>query len=322
MTTEATQAPTETQAAPEAVPAAVIETDAYVPTTVDERLAALKADDQPAEAEAKPEQPPQVDEVSKAREERAARLKALQEREREAHAKRLAKKQQEQQRAPEPDPKLQQRMAELESFEKALADEDAFLSLAEQRGIKPEKLGAWIRDRLQNPERIAAETAKKALSPVEERMKAEISELRQQLLQLSQAREMESMQAAEMQAGRMLLERTGNTQRVAPLAHAYLQRHGEEAYLQFARSVASSLPEGSGLEAIHDSIEATLESLQLGTPSAPSQPKPTTSAPARATTNTVTNSLASKQTARVDDETAFALLPLEERMRILKERHK
>lgn len=211
------------------------------------------------------------------------------------------------------------RAAEIAEYEKALSSEDEFLSLAEKRGITADKLAAHIKDRLQNPERIASRHADRMATETEKRVADQLRQRDDRIAHLEarlQARDDETVAA---RYNEQFISHVREHARTAPLTARYLERYGREKFLQYATRCAELVPAGSGPQAVQDMIEQTLEDIQLG----PTEPSPKTKqAPAAvkaSTATTVTNSLASQQTEVLDDD-AFARLTPDERLKIVKAR--
>lgn len=265
--------------------------------------------------------------ATSAAEDRKRRLAELS----EAESKKIAKKQ----RQAEAD-KLAKELAETrqraEAAEARAAslvdpdslDEAAFFRLAHAKGIGPEKLGAWIREAMTNPERIAEATAQEAARKV---VDPKLSELEKRLMKAEQELEAErnnrtlaEQRAIELQAAQEFESFTKNNAGTSPYAARYLAKRGSDAFYALATHAAQNVPEGSGWQAVLDHIEESLSGFAdiYGTdPSNASAAKPPITKTAAAKANTVSNALAQNR-ASVVEETDWADLPLEERVARLK----
>lgn len=209
-------------------------------------------------------------------------------------------------------------------------DEASFLRLAEQKGIDGAKLGAWMRDAMTNPERVAEAAALKATQaeydPKLSAIQAENAALKARL-DAFEAQQAASRQAAEdAHHTNLFLGHVEKSAERAPLA-VKLLAHDRDEFIEIANIAASRIPAGAGAEALMDKIEDILDSdvravsqkyaAIYGSPAATPQAPSRASAPtAAAKANTVSNSLAQERASVVEEED-WAKLPLAERVRRL-----
>lgn len=200
---------------------------------------------------------------------------------------------------------LHRRATEYERLTQLLSDPDALLDLANENGVDPGRLAESIIKSRQDPAYEAARRARKEMDPTLAEIKRDLAEMRQAQHQLAAERQAFEMRQAEEQARTQLISSIDANE--TPLAHAMLQTYGQEKLLHLANKLAQSIPEGSGLQAVIDTLEGHLESLSanaskqeleffsrlfgLGsTPPKSAQPK---AVKAPSTGNTLSNSLAS-----------------------------
>lgn len=269
------------------------------------------------------------DEEAKLAEVRAARraqLEQLMAAERAADAKRRARQRPEPPKeAPQTQDlaKLQARLQELEALEQAFADPATLLAIARQKGADPMKFGEALRESVSNPEFFIEQKVKSALSEYEKKIQEIEQKYNEKFEALQRQQRQAAAVAAEQEAAQELISFTKESARVAPLSHAFLDRHGEQQYVTLALNVAQALPPGCGLDKVHEAIEQTLEAMQLASPSpAPSIGKNKPTRPPADKGKTVSNALASQRVTVVEDDEDWADLPYNERLERLKRRVK
>ncbi len=208
-------------------------------------------------------------------------------------------------------------------------DEAAFFALAEQKGIKPDNLMAWMQKAITSPEKVAEAAALQATQrqydPKFEAVTRENAALKARLDAL-EAREQQHVAAREEhQQTQAFLGMVSQSAARAPLAAKLLTLDPDE-FMQTATLAADRVP-GMGPEALLDAVEEMLDgdwrkvaqkyaTLYGPNPSQPSAPVQPTNRGA-AMPKTVSNSLAQGRTALVEEQD-FAKLPLEERAAILR----
>lgn len=311
------------------------------PATFEQRMAAAIADVAPPETAADPagttQSPPAappgsaaapVDAATKAREERAARLAALQDKGRAAVDAKA--RQTEADRIAREAEAAKQRVAELEARQAQLVDiakldEASFYELAKRANVNPQKLGEWIRESIANPERLAEHAATRAMDPklsaLEQKLQQQEQVIQQFLAQQAQ-QEQRTQEHAEQQR---FFGFVSSSKEQAPLAHALLEKSGPEEFWKIADVAAKGLPPGAGASALLDAIEHFLDgdgrayaqtlATIFGLAPAPSNAPAVTpkSAAAKATTNTVSNAVAQERASVVQEEELWKL-PYEERL--------
>ena len=309
------------------------------PTTLEERtlnvLSEIHAEDAAAKAAAKvaspPPQaapagaPPQADQAAAARRERLAAIHAknrarVDEKHRQAEGDKAARE-------------LERVRQELEStkaqgaqlIDPTKLDEAAFLALADRSRVDPQKLAEWMRLRMHAPEHVAERTAetaaRRAVDPELASVRAELAEAKRAIQTFAESQRQAAEQAAEQQAAREFCSLAKEQAATAPLAAAFLNQQGEQAFYELATAAAGMVP-GADWSGILDQCEELLSNIApvFGAPhaSAPSpgkQPTHLASAPAP---TTVTNALAGARTALSADED-WSKLSLDERARRIAE---
>lgn len=260
--------------------------------------------------------------------ERKARLKALAEAEQAKVAK--AQRRAEQDRLTRELEETRRRAEDAEArAAKAVdigsLDEASFFRLAQEKGIRPDRLGEWIRDSMVNPERIAeaaaAEAARKAVDPKVSDLEKKLAALEARLAEEQSTRAALHEREAEIRAAHELMEITKTQAEHSPLSARYLDKRGPDAFYALASAAAQMLPPGSGFQAVLDQIEENLNAFRdvyvSDTTSKPSAAPTKKTAAAKA--NTVSAQLAQERASVVDEED-WASLSLEERAARMKSR--
>lgn len=209
-------------------------------------------------------------------------------------------------------------------------DEAGFFALAEEKGIKPENLSAWLQKAITSPhataEAAALKATQSAYDPKLAALEARIAEQDRKIAAHEEQQAKHAADAEEQRATHAFLGMVSQSAARAPLAAKLLALDSEE-FMEMASIAANRVP-GQGPEALLDAVEDMLDgdgrklaqkyTSLYGTapPSQPSAPvQPTTRGAAKP--NTVSNSLAQSRTA-LSDERDFAALTLEERAAILR----
>ena len=264
------------------------------------------------------------------RQERLQQLK-MRDRERVDHKQRQAEGDKLTRRAAD----LERRAAEAEALaakriDAESLDEASFLALAEKRGISGDRLAAWIRDAVTNPEKVAQAAALKAMqgasdpkfAALEAKLAAQEAQI-QNFLAAQQEQHANSEAAQNLSHFRSYVEESAPR---APLAAQLLSRNADE-FMRMADMAGESVPRGAGREALLDAVEDLLDGGARGIVEQYAElygySKPTTSTgkalpPSRATASakTVSNSLAAGRTSVVEEED-WSSLDLDERARRL-----
>lgn len=271
------------------------------------------------------------DALTKAREERRARLEALKADER-ARVDERARKSAGDELARELEKERQAR-AELEKRTQQLVDiskldEAEFFKLAQRANIPPQRLGEWIRESLANPETLATHAATRAMDPRLAEMQAKLDRQEQQLREFLEAQQSERAQHQAQQATHGFLSFVSQSSDSAPLASQFLAKHGAEEFLKIAERAGASLPEGAGPHALLDTVENFLDGdgrtyaqqlAELYGLIPPSNAQHSTTPPksAAAKAKTVSNADAQER-ASVVSESELAKLSFDERLEALK----
>lgn len=258
------------------------------------------------------EAPPPPPEQEKARAERRARLKALQDAERQRAATRSQTQRQPPSQQQQPfDPRefqqAQQRAQQAEAMLQRFAeDPDAVVEYALKSGkLNLESFAESVVKRYNDPGYTAEHRARAAVTPELEAVRQERAKVEQLITQFQQAQEAQAHAARQEQAHTAFVSQI--TPEAAPLAHNMIQKAGRAQFIELAEAVADTLPHGAGFEALTEAVEEHLEriaalfSTQQSSPSS-QQSTPNSRAAAKATTRTVSNALASGRATVVDDE--------------------
>lgn len=245
--------------------------------------------------------------LSKAREERAARLAKLMAAEAAAV--------EEQGRRAAPDKAARAEMGEMEELraaaarakelEAVFADEEAFFRYARGR-VSPERLAEHIRSQLEDPSRAAAEEARRALSPEMHALKQQLDAQNAQIAELLRERQSQAVESVEQQAQDAVMASLDAGKETMPLSAGFVAKHGRNEFLKLVYAAADRLPEGSDEQALLDTVEAYLEQLVGFVPAPATQATPSRATPpAAAKAKTLSNSLASARASVVEDEEDF-----------------
>lgn len=270
------------------------------------------------------------DALTKARDERRARLEALKADER-ARVDERARKSAGDELARELEKERQAR-AELEKRTQQLVDiskldEAAFFKLAQDVKIPPQKLGEWIRESLANPEAIATQAATKHIDPRLAEMQAKLDSQQALINEFLEGQRTEREQHQAHQATQGFLTFVSQSSETAPIASQFLAKHGPAEFLKIAETAGASIPEGAGAHALLDAVESFLdgdgrmyaqqlaELYGLIPPSNAQHTPPPKSAAAKA--KTVSNADAQER-ASVVSESELAKLSFDERLEALK----
>jgi len=326
MTEAAAAAPVATPAAPVARP------------SVDDRASALKAsyEAEPAEPAAETSEAAEasvgdsgtspsaadsadLDAATKARADRLARIAQVQAKERAKDQERQAKKQAKSE-AGEVE-KLRARLAEVEPLEQVFGSEEALLEMAEKKGMTAEKLVAWMRQRLTDPQAVAAQKAKSEADKVREEMQAALKKLEAEREAARQEAEQAKAQAEAVHRAQSFVQQVANSGS-HPLTKAFLQKHGPQGLVAFANHfLTPMLPEHYELGQMHDHFEQMLDEIGVSVaPTAPTATSPSTKKPgAEKPVTTLSNAMVSARATAVE-EVPLHKLSREERARRLKEK--
>jgi hypothetical protein len=158
--------------------------------------------------------------------------------------------------------KLRARIAELEPLNDVFKDEESLLGFAEKKGMSSEKLVAYMRARLTDPNLVAQRQAQ----TVEEKLRAEIAAEREERKKLEERLASERQQAEE---SRSQSEKTSSWIASVPAkasSHphtAKLQaKYGNEGLIGFANQfVAPLLRPDYSLDELHDHTEQLLDEI-------------------------------------------------------------
>jgi hypothetical protein len=309
VTDQAQQSPTE--ATTEATPSA----------DYDARAAQVFGNDgeTPAQADAPATAAP--DEAAQRRAERRKQLDALiaeDARKLDDHAHRR-KLEAEAKRAEQLQRDLEERDAKLKTaIDPSGLDEAGFFSLAEKLGVSPKKLGEWLQKQQTNPERIAAEVAKREIDPALVELREQNAALQKRLDAFEQSTKTEKQRSEAMgNAERMMAFTKANVQQ-APLSAAFLENYGVEQFVALANGASEGIPMSAGWEQhLLDAMEDRLSELgkifkpQSGSPERKQAP-PTNHGAAKPMT-TISNTFAQARASVVDEDADFAKLPYDER---------
>jgi len=270
-----------------------------------------------------------VDARAKASAERLARINQVRKREAEARAKR---EKQEKARAGDKAAtgeieKLRARVAELEPLNKVFESEESLLAAAEAKNMSPEKLIAWMRTRLSDPQAVAqrqVKTEADALRAELEKVRKENEEWRAKQEE-AQAQQRDQQEAHHRAVS--FLNGVGARAESHPFVHAFMSKHGPQATIGYAnRVVAPLLGEDYTLDELHDHFEQLLEETQLASGGSRTSESPANGA-SQANRNgagqpvtTLSNSVAGERST-VSEAVPLHKMPLDKRAEYLKAKY-
>lgn len=325
--TQTTTAPTQTRA--ERAAAIKAEADAPSTTTAPSTTAPTEGTTTSTPTATETGAP---DPKAKAAADRVARIRAMQDREREKQQKRKAH--QASRAEQEELAQLRQMKAEWEKNSAAFKDEEAFLAACEAKGITAEKVITFFRDKMTNPEAIAERKANATKSEVQK----ELEEIRRQLKERderdAQERQQTEFQQKSLAAAKSFVELTRTKAEDAPLTAALYEKHGADVVIGYVNNfILPLMPEGfdmtnpEHLEVLHDHTEQLLSEMQLSS-STPAKTTPDTSSKANAgkkngeesPVTTLSNRIVSER-GTVTESVPLAKMSFEERKRFLKEKY-
>ncbi len=221
--------------------------------------------------------------------------------------------------------KLRKRVAELEPHEKVFASEDALLSAAEKNGLNADKIIAYLRKRITDPEAIADQRVQTEAA----QLRAEMKEIKDEIAAAKLAQDRERQAAAEEAHGLARAHQFVSQAKAAtashPLTASLQKKFGDKALVVFANQViAPMLREEYAIEELHDHVEQFLHEVQVagGAVAAAPGASPGKSLPAKnaaVQATTLSNSLAAERPS-VTEEVPRHLIPLNERAKRLKEK--
>lgn len=198
---------------------------------------------------------------------------------------------------------------------------EQFFELAEKNpGLSPQDLGEWLRERMANPEQVAATAARKAIDPELAELKKLVAEQKATIDGFMQSQQQAHHDAVERQASEQFYAFTHENAASAPTAARFLEKFGAKEFHPLALRAVQALPPGCGPQAVLDEIEEQLSQLGAIYPAQPvanqqrrqASPLTTNTAAAQAPTH-VTNSLAQQRSSVVDEDKDWASLSFEER---------
>jgi hypothetical protein len=249
-------------------------------------------------------------------EERSARMAAIGQLAEEERARVAASRQRKQERQPAESPAAPPASAGL-----AVTDAASFWKAAEQLGIPPSDMAAWLSGQ-SDPVATAKHAAKEALSPVEKKLaelEAKQAAWEQRQQQAYQAAQVEQVVAQNMQ---ILVGHLDTVKAEAPLAAAF-KANAPDDFTRAVHSVCDNLPPGFTAQDVIDQLEDNLtkfhKALQHSAPSAPVSTTQRTKQPAAAQAN-VGNRMAAERATTVEDDDTDVSPDLEDRARQLKAR--
>lgn len=270
---------------------------------------------------------------------RKERIKLLQERERHAAAKKADQRAAEDRLSRELEAarkeaaEIKSRLEEAEArassrLDRSVAkDPVAVLRLMEEEGVPANRVAEALREAIANPERYAevraTEAAKKAVTPEIKALLDKVAALEKRDADREAALQVQQQQLTEQNAAREFFQYTESNSATAPYAAAFLKVRGHDEFYALAARVAQSLPQGGGWQPVLDVIEQHLaDHAQIfAAPERPSTGKAGRNSPtaaAKATSRTLSNSLAQER-ASVAEPEDFASLPFDERVQRIKD---
>lgn len=258
---------------------------------------------------------------------RLARIQQVREKheaERQRRAQEQARRQRDQQQTSEVET-LRKRLAELEPMAQIPKSEEALLGWAEQNGMSVEKLVQYMRQRLTDPQAIAARQVKTEADALRE----EIAALKKAMSDRdaeAERREQERVeQYQSQQRAHSFLNRAHASAESHPLTAQMLAKFGPQGLVAYANQfVAPLLRADYDVEELHDHVEQLLFETQLGSPAASPSAQPAIPPSAKngagQPVTTLGNAVAAER-ATVREEIPLAKMPLEERAEYLKAKY-
>ncbi len=271
------------------------------------------------------------DPKAKSAADRAARIQAMRDKQREAATKQQAHRAR---RAEQEElTQLRQLKAEWEKKDSAFATEEEFLAAAEKRGISAEKVISYFRDASTNPSAIAERKASAAKSDMQKQLDEMRQELRERDERDAQSRTEAEHQQKSIAAAKSYIDLAQSKADDAPLVARMIERHGADVAIAFANKFIVPLmgdgfdiTDADHLASLHDHMEQFLSETQLSDPT-PAQANADTSSKANAgkkngekPVTTLSNRTVTER-GTVEQEIPLAKLPLSERKRLLKEKY-
>lgn len=240
-----------------------------------------------ADSGATTETAPPDAEAAAARQQRAERLQRIQ----QLRAKEEAARQQraERQRAKPSQPsvdaaefeRLRKRVAELEPHEAVFKSEESLLEAAEKQGLSSQKIVEWMKKRLNDPAAVAKQHAQTETNAVRD----ELKQLREQIDADRKAFEAQrKAEVAERQQYSMtsqFMSDIAAKEKTHPRVARAKAKLGDNIVHLANHLVARDLPEGYGVEELHDHLEQFFDAIEAfgGTQSAPIAQPPTANNP-------------------------------------------
>jgi hypothetical protein len=197
-------------------------------------------------------------------------------------------------------------------------DEAAFFDMATKLNVTPQRLGEWLRERMQNPELAAEQAAARVLTPQMSALEAKLAEQQKVIDGFLSQQQAQQQQAEERYYMEQIHTHTRESAATSPYAARFLEAHGPVEYAKVVMAAARGVPPGVGAQGILDEVEERLASLasiyapQTGAPQQRAAPTPPFPAAAKAPT-TVSNTLAQTRASFVDEDAEWSSLPFEER---------
>lgn len=259
------------------------------------------------------------DAAAKARAERLARIEQVRAKERAKDERRQESKRAKAE-AGEVE-KLRARLAEVEPLEQVFSSEEALLEMAEKRGMSAEKLVAWMRQRLTDPQAVAAQKAKSEADKVREEMAALKRQLEEEKAAAQKEAEAAKAHSESIQRAQTFVQQVA-TSTAHPLTSAFLKKHGPQGLVAFANHFLTPLlPEHYEISEMHDHFEQFLDEVGVNlAPTAPAATSPSTkNSGAAKPVTTLSNAMASERATAVE-EIPLHKLSRDERARRLKDK--
>lgn len=285
--------------------------------SLDERSAAVFGEMTPADAsnEAPAEAtPPTADQAAL---DRRARLKALQDRERETVDAKNRRREAEEYRGRLAEAERRLKAAE-EMAQKRIdvetLDVDGLLGLLERGKVEPAKIAERIRELTANPEIAAAQAARKTIDPEIASLRATVAAQQEALNKFIAQQQTQAEAAQEAAATRELVAFTQENAATSPIAARFLSAYGQDEFYKLALGAAGRVPPGAGWQAVLDDIEENLSTLApIYQPAQQAKQTPPSHPAAAKAPTTVSNTLAQGRASVVDEDADWASLSFEER---------
>ncbi len=221
--------------------------------------------------------------------------------------------------------RLRKRVAELEPLDKVFSSEETLLAEAERREMTPDKLIAWMRQRLSDPQAVAQRQVKTEADALREEMRKQREEFADYIRKQEEAQQSARAQYQAQQKAHQFVQAAHSSAETHPLTAQLLAKYGPQGVVAYANQfVAPLLPESYDVSELHDHMEQLLLETQFSGQAArhsepPAKPPASTNGAGQPVT-TLSNSIAGERST-VQEAIPLHKLPLDKRAELLKEKY-